>query len=355
MTIGLPQINIIFRELANTAIERGERGIVALFLKDSAANGNHTIVNVNDIPSELSVTNKKQIELALMGGVKAPLKVLVHVSTSDAEDWTTALGWAETVKFDYLAIPTVQTGELVGIKTWITTQRELGKKVKAILPNYAGDSEAIINFTASNIVVGETTYTTTEYCSRIAGLIAGTPLTMSTTYQPLNEIDSVDSLTISELNEAIGKGEFVLFHDGEKVKVGRGVTSFQTTTTEKGESFKKIKIVDTIDLMEMDIKKTLSDKYIGKYPNTYDNKVLLLTAIQTYYKTLEAESLLDENKNTVGVDITSQRSYLQSKGVDVDKMTDQEIKEANTNDKVFLESNIKIVDAMEDINLGISI
>ena len=45
----------------------------------------------------------------------------------------------------------------------------------------------------------------------------------------------------------------------------------------------------------------------------------------------------------------------QSVGTDTSKMSQQEIKEANTADKVFLEASIKILDAIEDINLNITI
>ena len=35
--IGLPSISIAFKELASTAIQRGDRGIVALVLRDAEA------------------------------------------------------------------------------------------------------------------------------------------------------------------------------------------------------------------------------------------------------------------------------------------------------------------------------
>lgn len=44
--------------------------------------------------------------------------------------------------------------------------------------------------------------------------------------------------------------------DGEKVKVCRAVNSFVTTTGTKGESFKKIKVVDTMDMIKDDIRLT---------------------------------------------------------------------------------------------------
>ena len=42
-------------------------------------------------------------------------------------------------------------------------------------------------------------------------------------------------------------------------------------------------------------------------------------------------------------------------GVDTSEMNEQEIKEANTKDKVFLIANIKLVDAMEEISLEINL
>ena len=35
MALGLPSVNIVFKQEGMTAIERGERGIVALVLKDT--------------------------------------------------------------------------------------------------------------------------------------------------------------------------------------------------------------------------------------------------------------------------------------------------------------------------------
>lgn len=347
--MGLPKVNILFKQLAASAIQRGTRGIVALLLKDTGALGTYTITTAADIPEGLSVNNKKQIELALIGGQNAPLKILARVGNEAT--WTAGLTWLETVKFDYLAIPEVIAGDLAAIYTWLGNQRSNGKMVKAILPSAAADKEYVINFTTSTIVNNGVTYTAAQYCSRIAGLIAGTPLNIATTFQPLPEVTSVRSYTKAELDTAIDNGEFVIYHDGDKVKVARGVNSFKTTTADKGNSFKKIKIVDILDVIYTDITKTISDNYIGKYPNSYDNKVLLLTAIHAYFSQLEADQLLDIGMNTVGIDIDAQKIFLQGLGTDVSGMSDEQIKLANTADQVFIKANIKPLDAMEDITM----
>ena len=57
------------------------------------------------------------------------------------------------------------------------------------------------------------------------------------------DVDSVRVYTKSELDEAIGNGEFVIYNDGRKVKVARGVTSLETTSVAMPEGFRKVKIL----------------------------------------------------------------------------------------------------------------
>ena len=180
-------------------------------------------------------------------------------------------------------------------------------------------------------------------------------MTISCTYAPLAEVSDIVRLTRAEMDAAINAGKFILFHDGEKVKVGRGVNSLQTTTQDKGDAWKKIKLVEVMDMIQTDIRTTAQDSYIGKYANSYDNKCLLISAIKGYLTSLEQAGILRAGSSSVGIDTAAQEAYLQSTGVDTSKLSEQEIKEANTGDKVFLQASIQILDAIEDINLNITI
>ena len=99
-------------------------------------------------------------------------------------------------------------------------------------------------------------------------------MTISCTYAPLNELTDIKRMTEQEGNTAVDNGKLILINDGEKVKIGRAVNSFVTTVDGKGDSFKKIKIVEAMDMINNDIRKTAEDSYIGKYANSYDNKCL---------------------------------------------------------------------------------
>lgn len=355
--MSLPSIDIAFKEEGVTATQRGERGIVALILKDTAILDENVfeITTTTDIPTQLDDFNKEQIELALIGYVTPPRKVIVYVLPNDSTDYVEAQEYLESIRWDYVAVPEIDPTETNSFASWIKSLRDTkNKRVKAVLPNIPADHEGIINFD-DDPVTADREYTTAEYCSRIAGLIAGTPLTIASTFAPLPEVIDCRKRTIDELDQEISNGKLVLYNDGEKVKVARGVNSLVTTTEGKLESFKKIKIVEAMDLIHDDIKKVAEDSYLGKYANSYDNKCLLIMAILGYLEGLELDGILDTGKSEVSIDLDKQANYLKSTGVDVDSMSELEIKNANTKDKVFLQASIKILDAIEEITLDITI
>ena len=273
-----------------------------------------------------------------------------------------ALSHFENTQFDYLCYPSAVDEDKTAIVTWVKSQRNLGNMVKAVLANETADYEGIINVTQSEVVVGEKTYTAAEFTARVAGLIAGTDLRMSTTYTSVPEVDLIPYESRAETTEKVGKGEFILYKESGRIKVARGVNSLttvsDTTVTDiqsKGDLFQKIKTVDIMDLIANDIRKTARDAYIGKLSNSYDNKVLLITAIHGYFDGLINDGLVEKNTVTVDIDMEEQKKYLKSNGVSISNMSDQQIKEANTGDQVFIAVKCKILDAIESISIRVFI
>ena len=362
---GMPSISITFTEVASSAIQRGERGIIAMILKETTVPENPVITcaSVTDVPSTLSTVNQNQIKLALKGYVNAPLRVIAYIipaTTGEGDnetnntDYTDALNYFRTVKFDYLVIPTVGTdAKTSDIVSYVTTERANNKLIKAVLPNTVADKEYIINYATTKVYENDTEYTTEEYCSRIAGIIAGTPLSIACTYAPIPELTDCTRLSKTEMDTAVNAGKLIVWWDGEKVKVARGVNSLTTLTSEKNTQFQKIKILDAMDMIANDIRMTAEDNYLGKYANTYYNKCLLISAIGNYFDTLIRDDVLAGA--TIEIDIDANRSYLKGRGVDVESMTDDEIKVANTGSFVFLKATLSILDAIEDIVLPITI
>lgn len=379
--LGAPSINISFTEKAKSAIKRGSRGIVLLGVKDKFTTpmvNPQTITSPGDIPASISDTTREQIKLALIGYQTAPKKVLVYgmdiAEDAESADITTAYTAAmkawETIKFDYLAIPTVSTDtQTKTVSTWVKSMRTKKKRIKAVLPHEAADFEGVINYTIDKNVYTEqvaqtdgstksidTVYTAEQYCGRIAGLICGTPLTISATFAPLSELS--DCTRLDDIDTPVNNGEFVIFHDGEKVKTNRAVNSFVTTVQGKGDSYKKIKIIDAMDLIADDITKTAQDDYLGKYANSYDNKCVLISAIKGYFMQLNTDGIVTDDYN-VEFDVDALKAYHLAKGKYTEEqlaeMSDDEIARLDTGSKVILKASVTILDAMEDIDLPIAI
>jgi hypothetical protein len=387
--LGMPSVNIAFIEAGIEAIQRSQRGIVALLLEEDtdtvtklltdhigsdgkttikAIKNPFTVYTTDDIPDELSDDNKDYITKASIGYVKSPYRVKVYLmdkvtdetENAAADKFADALKTLATDRWDYLAIPTIVTAQCESVATWLKTNRENnGKRSKVVLPGYAADYEGVINFSNTKIVTASKTYTGSQYTPRIAGLIAGTPLTISATYAPLSEVIDCDRYTEDENDEKVNNGEFFIWYDGEKFKMSRAMNSLVTTTQGKLEAYQTIKSVDIMDAIYDDIKKTAQDSYIGKYTNDYDNKQLLISAIMGYFKELEDGRLLQKDYSEVDINVEKVRTYQLEHGLytkeELADMDDLAIKKLDTKKQVLLTAKIKILDAMEDIDLPINI
>lgn len=390
--LGMPSVNIAFTEAGIEAIERSQRGIVALILEEPAAtitellagykDGDEdipaienpfTVYTSDDIPEKLTDDNKDYIRKTLLGYQTTPYRVKVYLQPTvakaegeetdpndSADKFAKTLDMLATDRWDYLAIPTITDKQTEAVGTWLKTNRENKfKRSKVVLPNYSGDYEGIINFTNTFVKTAAKEYTTAQYTPRIAGLIAGTPMTISATYAPLSEVIDCDKHTIDENDEKVNKGEFFIWFDGEKFKMSRAMNSLVTTTQGKLEAYQTIKSVDAMDMIYDDIKRTAQDSYIGKYTNDYDNKKLLISAIYGYFRELENARILQKGYSVVDIDAEAVKTYQLKHGLytkdELAKMTTDEIKQLDTKKQVYLNAKIRILDAMEDIHLDVAI
>lgn len=94
--------------------------------------------------------------------------------------------------------------------------------------------------------------------------------------------------------------------------------------------------------------------YVGKIINDYDGKQMLVAAIGAYHKGLLGNVLDKSYDNVVAIDIDAQRTYLESRGMDTSEMDDIAVAKANTGTKVFIASNVKFVNAMEDLKMNVN-
>ena len=186
------------------------------------------------------------------------------------------------------------------------------------------------------------------------GILAGLALDRSATNYELSEV--VDCAIYDDIDDNISKGELCLFdeQDGNGVKIARACNSLHTFTTDVGEDFRYIKIVEAVDLVHDDIHDTFRNSYSGKCINDYNHKMLFIGAVLVYFRGLKG-NVLDNSAtavNTIDIDEEAQKDYITLKGLDNPAdLTTQQIREYNTGTKVFLKGRITPVNAMEDLKI----
>lgn len=364
---GLPQVLIDFKTKGTTAIKRSARGIVVMVLKNETTDTSnyYKINDVSDIPSEgLSDDNVDLIKKCLLG---SPLRVLVYtLPNADVADakvtFATILAKIAGIKWNYICAPNSTEQEQQDLASWIKSQRSNKRKTfKAVCANQEADNEGIINFCTGNIKVKTSTdtsgnpiyktYTALQYTARIAGILAGLSLDRSATYFKLTEVEEVEQY--EDIDSLIDKGELLLFdeQDGDGVKIARACNSLTSFTTDKGEDFRYIKIMEAVDMITDDIRDTFKKYYVGKVINDYDHKMLFITAILVYFDEIKGNVLDRDGNNTVDIDEEYQANYAKLKGEDTSTMTAMEIRQYNTGTNVVLAGSVKPVNAMEDLKI----
>ncbi|MFG6336317.1 MAG: phage tail sheath protein [Lachnospiraceae bacterium] len=357
--MGLPEIIINFKKKASAAISRSNRGMAAVLLQDDTAEQFLTpCTRWKDVKkNEWTEESLKVLKLLFKGGPRQVLIVRM-LQADGSPDLGETLKQIMHINMDYLCYPGYQANDLGILRDFITEAHEKGKKVKAVLPGVAADNMHIINFAASFVTakwVDEeeaVTYTGAEYCCRIAGILAGLPLTQSCTYYVLDEV--VDADIPEDPDKEIDAGKLIIVFDGERYKIGRGVTSLQTVTQETPEEYKKIKIVEGMDVIRHDIFSTYEGSYVGKVVNGYDNKQIFVGAINDYLRAMGNAILNAEAENAVRVSAEGNRQYLEEHGIDTEDMTEQELLEADTGSYMILEGECTFLDAAEDLRLDMN-
>ena len=369
---GLPQVLINFRTQGTTAIKRSARGIVAMILHDGAKNEiqQFRISYTTDIPDEiLSAKSVELVKLCLKGN---PLRVLLYVipeAGTEVEpdghlaDQNDVLDLIQSVKWNWVCNPTSTGTEQTDLSSWVIAQRNNKRKTfKAVCAKQAADNEGVVNFCTDDIVAENgtdengdpvyTTYNAVQYTARIAGILAGLALDRSATYFSLTEVQSVESYT--DIDERIDKGQLLLFdeQDGNGVKIARACNSLITFTTDKGEDFRYIKIIEALDMITDDIRDTFKKYYVGKVINDYNHKMLFITAVLVYFDEIKGNVLDRDGKNTVDIDEQAQLNYAKLHGEKTEDMSAMEIRKYNTGTKIMLTGNIKPVNAMEDLTIN---
>ena len=381
MAIGLPKVDVIFKGLANTAVVRSGRGIACLIIKDN------TGMDTLELKAKKeSLVNEENLRVKSVITEDKILKQYKGFTEVESTDYTEEnykiiedVFLTEINKLYVIKIPNDKTFEDVKpfIKkdiNWIAyigetreEQKKLAdfvklenksrsKRLKAICYNLQeaeADDMHIVNFVNASVIKADgKSLVGYKYLGRLLGVLAGCRMDMSVTYNILSDLNSVEQIGDTDaINEAIGKGKFVLINDDDGVRIARGVNSLQKNDKEHTEDMKYITIVEAMDLIYEDIINTFKQVYLGRFKNSYDNQVLFISAINSYFRDLAREEILDPNYNNISfVDIEKQReTWIENGKLEATNWTDIQVKDNTFRTNVYLQANVKFLNAMEDL------
>lgn len=360
--VGLPNIDIVFKQKAVTAVLRSERGILAILVADEKQTEGvkrFTYKRGADVSDkEYSAENYTAIKRAFDVAVNK-VHVFRYASTVELKD---VFKEVEKVRINYICTNVkANQQELANYARQYNNDNQ-GHKIVCVVANVeTADSKYIINLKGTGGTLKDDKAVTAEdYVIRIASTLCNLPMNRSLTYYVFSDLKTWDDSYIDSENPIgawITKGYLTLINDDDEVKCGRAVNSLVTFTSTDTEDMSHIIIVESMNLILEDIYTTFKDYYVGKYKNTLSNQRLFISSVNSYFRTLQGEEILDDAyDNHAGIDIETQRNAWTGIGkTEAEDWTDLKVQQMSFRTNVYLAGDVKITNCMEDLHFEIAL
>jgi hypothetical protein len=359
--IDLPDINIIFTQKAVTAVQRSERGVLCIIVKDVQQNtGIKKFIykrGADVVETDYTTANYT----AIMRAFDVAVNKVYVLRCATTTQFTDVVKELDKIKFNYVCTNVKEDQQELTNQVVQYNHDNQGHKCVCVVANITqGDSKYVIKLKGTGGKLKDGNDVTAEdYVIRIASTLCNLPMNRSLTYYVFEDLASWDDAYIST-EDPIGKwisdGWLTLINDDDKVKCGRAVNSLKTFTSTDTEDMSYIIIVEAMNLIIEDIYTTFKDYYVGKYKNTLSNQRLFITSVNSYFRQLMREEVLDDSyDNRSYVDIESQRlAWISIGKAEAVDWTGDKVQQMTFRTNVFLGGDVKISNAMEDLKFTIA-
>ncbi len=229
-----------------------------------------------------------------------------------AADYTEAMDALELENIDTVYFETIDA-TIVGtnIPVWLLGVRNAGKKIIWVTGSDVADSVAnaktdaeAFNFEGTvyvhpgikldNLAGVETTYGGFQAAARVAGMVAGTPLTESLTFKSIPNINDLEvRLGNTDIKNLLLSGIVVLQWDGIRFKIERGINTLSTPGATQSDVFSKIRLIKILDSIFNSISAAVDASVIGIINNDDDGQTVVLTLIREFLQTLEDDNIIN--------------------------------------------------------------
>ena len=348
-----PEISVIFKTLATTAIQRSALGILCIILKDETQTEKVvTIKTIDDLDEKKwEAKSIKLIKLAMQ--TYSPNKIIVRVQGS-SEQMADCLKDIKNRKINWLACPTASQEEDTTVVTWVKQvfgTTTISKTVKYV-SSFADKSDHVAIVELANkgtykSKIGD--FTAQEYTVAVAGMLCGLPLNRSA-----DNLIMQDLIQVDEVEAALGK--FSLYNDDGAVRVNMAVNSKTTFDSTWKADTRFIKIVEGMCIVCDDIRDTFKNYWQGIYINDYDNKMNFCSNVnKVYFKELQPNVLNADYDNKIEIDLEAQKKAIVLDGrYDPNDMSELEILKFGTGADVYLSGDVMFANTMVNLSLEIT-
>lgn len=342
-----PIIEVYFKTLATTAIQKGDRGILYVIMADTTNTTlYHEFKGVSDIvESEWTAENYLLLQTAFEWF--PPYKVVVR-NMQPLETLSGILTEFESRKITHLAYPHVIEADDATVCTWVKGRWKQQGIVYA--SSYATNADDV-----TVIKIGNTSFehrlcgtlTAQEYSLGLMGAVAGCPLNRS-----LDNAVSPNLISCTEFTPTLGILNF--YNDDGKVRVNLAINTKTTFDSDWKSTTRQIKTVEGMNIVRFDIMDTFKNYWLGLYPNTYENKMAFCNTVnKVYFETLKPNVLSPDYNNQIFINMEAQKQYIVTDGLDPETMTETAIKRYPTGNDVYLQGDVRFTGVMINLDLPI--
>ena len=361
MVVKQPNIDIAFKQKATSSIEKSERGIAILILKNDETSGCPSYAEYKEITefeaskSKYSTANQTAIKdvfvfppnKIVVVNADTVVNALIEIEKNIPTGWITIASTDEEEDFS-------------GLVSWIKSKEKAKKTYKAITWKATStDCKHIVNFTNTKVKLNDIRgeVDAVQYLPSLLGILASCGGSgKSATYYKCTNLESVTGF--ADVDTELAKGDLVLFNDINSVRICQGINTLITLDGEKStEDMQFIETVEAMDMIQDDIRDVFKETYLGPYKNRLNEQMLFISAINGYFKELEDADILDsEYQNIASINVDSQRKAWiasgKSEAVDWD---DAKVKSSTFKRDIYLSGDIKILGSMTNLKFDISL
>lgn len=360
MAISMPKIDVIFKQLAASLIARSERGIAILIVRDDTDSSFTHKSYTNLIAAQEDEAKFTQENFTAISDVLTftPYKTyIVRIGTEDT--LSDAIDVIEKyIPAGWITIAGGTSEDWTALISWIKSQEMRQSYYKAAVFNAsAPDCKHVLNFCNETVTFADSRgqQSGAAYLPSLIAIAAVCNINRGMTNYLCSNLTQVQA--VSDNDTALQTGKFILVNDSDEVRIALGLNSMTTTNGSTAtEDMKFIEVVEAMDMIADDIRKTFKTEYLGCYKNTRDNQMLFISSIRGYFKNLANINVLNPDYNNMAdIDVTAQRdAWLASGKSDAEKWDDAKVRSMPFKRDVFLAGDIHILQCMTNLTFNIN-